>query len=256
KGQAAPEAEQVYSRALELCKQVGDNAQHFAALLGLRRFYISTGQLQITRELSEQSLVIAQRLDDPALLWEAHLTLGGTLFYLGEFEAARLHLEQGLALYAPEQSRFQVFSSGADPQPLGLSHAAYTLWLLGYPARALTSIHETLALARQSPHPYTLARALHGMAIVHQFRCEAALVQQYAEAVIALSHEHGFARWLGRGLVMRGWALVVQGTAEEGIEQLREGLAVLQSVADELGQSVFLGSLAEAYGKVGQPEAG
>ena len=55
---------------------------------------------------------------------------------------------------------------------------------------------------------------------------------------------------------MRGWALVQQGPAEEGIEQLRRGIAVCRTLADEAGRPVFLATLAEAYGKVGQPEAG
>jgi class 3 adenylate cyclase/DNA-binding winged helix-turn-helix (wHTH) protein/tetratricopeptide (TPR) repeat protein len=256
KGQAAPEVERIYTRALEFGQQVGDNAQHFAALKGLVRFNNSAGRFRTAREVAEQGLALAQRVHEPTLLWEAHLELGSTLFFLGELVSACLHLEQGLALYAPEQSCDHVFSSGAHPQAFGLSHVAWTLWLLGYPNRALTRSQEALALAQQLSHPYILARALHYAASVHQFRREMPLVRQCAEVLLALSHEHGFTRYIGRGMVMRGWALVEQGAAEEGIEQLRQGIAICRTVADEAGRPVFLASLAEAYEKVGQPEAG
>jgi predicted ATPase len=256
KGQAAPEVERVYTRALELGQQVGDNAQHFAALKGLVRFNNSAGRFRRAREVAEQGFTLAQHVHDQALRWEAHLELGATLFFLGELVSAGLHLEQGLALYAPEQSYDHVFRSGAHPQAFGLSHAAWTLWLLGYPDRASTRSQEALDLARQLSHPYILARALHYAASVHQFRRETLSVQRSAEALMALSHEHGFTRYIGRGMVMRGWALVERGATEEGIAQLRQGIAVCQTVADEAGRPVFLASLAEAYGKVGQPEAG
>ena len=40
---------------------------------------------------------------------QAHHALGMTLFYLGEFALAREHLEQGIALYDPQQHRSHAF---------------------------------------------------------------------------------------------------------------------------------------------------
>ena len=62
-------------------------------------------ELQTARELGEQLLTLAQRAQDSALLLEAHHALGAALLFLGEFAPARAHLEQGLALYDPQQHR-------------------------------------------------------------------------------------------------------------------------------------------------------
>ena len=78
-------------------------------------------------------------------------------------------------------------------------------------------------------------------------------MQQLAEDAIGLAHDQGFARWLGSGLIRRGWALAEQGSFEEGLGQLREGLAIWQA---HLGLSQFLALLAEAYKTAGQSEAG
>src|SRR4030095_7073344 len=43
KGQAAPEVEQTYTRARELCRQVGETPQLFPALEGLWSFYYGRG---------------------------------------------------------------------------------------------------------------------------------------------------------------------------------------------------------------------
>ena len=52
------------------------------------------------------------------------------------------------------------------------------------------------------------------------------------------------------------WALAEQGQGEEGIAQLRQGLAAHQATGEEIVRSHFLALLAEAYGKVGQPREG
>ena len=116
KGWAAPEVEHAYTRARELCRQAGETPQLFPVLVGLEGFYLGRAELRTACELAEQLLGLAQRLQDPAFLLEAHHTLGATLFPLGELTAAQTHLEQGIALYNPPQHRSHAFLySGHDP---------------------------------------------------------------------------------------------------------------------------------------------
>jgi hypothetical protein len=46
-----------------------------------------------------QPELLAESVQDPALLPKAHRPLGQTWFYLGEFSPAREHLDQAIALY-------------------------------------------------------------------------------------------------------------------------------------------------------------
>ena len=84
KGHAAPEVEQTYTRARELCQQEGETPQLFPVLFGLRSMSLARGELQTAHELGEQLLHLAQRVQDTDLFCEAHLALGNTLFHLGE----------------------------------------------------------------------------------------------------------------------------------------------------------------------------
>src|SRR5262249_17786699 len=68
--------------------------------------------------------------------------------------------------------------------------------------------------------------------------------------------DQGFPHWRAHGLVLRGSTLVHQGQAKEGIEQITEGLRTYRATGAELGRPFFLALLAEAYGIMGQPEAG
>ena len=58
------------------------------------------------------------------------------------------------------------------------------------------------------------------------------------------------------GAIMHGWALVQQGQAKEGIEQITQGSLAYRATGAELTRPYFLALLAEAYGAIAQPESG
>jgi predicted ATPase len=256
KGYAAPEAEHAYSRARELCQQLGETPQLFPALRGLWQFYHLRAEYETAGRLGEQLFSLAQHVQSPALLLEAHRVLGPTLFQLGEFAPAREHLEQGIALYDLQQHRSHAFLYGQDPGVACRSHAARVLWHLGYPDQALKRSHEALSLAQELSHPFSLAYALSFAAWSHQSRREGQAAQERAEAAITLSTEQGFPSWLAMGTISWGWALAEQGQGEEGIAQMRQGMAAWRATGAELARPYYLALLAEAYGRMGQLEEG
>src|SRR5262249_50743741 len=159
------EVERAYTRARELCQQLGQTPQLIPTLLGLWGFYFVRGELSTTHELGEQLLSLAQREHDPALLVDAHGLLGWTLSHLGEFAPARDHAEQAIALYAPQQHSVSVFNprltvSVFNPRLTALSCAALALWHLGYPDQALKRSQEALTLAQELSRPFSLVYAL------------------------------------------------------------------------------------------------
>ncbi|MCY1346598.1 TOMM system kinase/cyclase fusion protein [compost metagenome] len=254
KGFAAPEVGAIYTRALTLCRQLGETTQLFPTILGLRAFQIVRGELPAARELSEQLLALAQQAQDPALLVRAHRALGVSLLGLGELGAARAHLEQALALYAPGQCQSPAFF--LEPGVLGLAYVALDLWLLGYPDQALARSQEMLALAQTLSHPPDSANALLFAAELHLYRGETQPMRELAEALVALATEHGFPLWLAHGTILLGWALVGHGRAAEGIEKLQQGLSAYRAMGAGLWRTHFLALLAEAYGKARQAEPG
>jgi predicted ATPase len=257
KGYGVPEVEKAYTRARELCQQVGEAPpQLFSVLWGLFTFYYSQAEYETTRELGKQCLSLAQSVQDPDLLLEAHLLQGFPLYSLGEFAPAREQYEQGLALYDPQQHRSHAFLYGQDPGVCCGVYTAYALWHLGYPDQGLKKIHEAVTLAQELSHPFSLALALNWAAISHQFRREGHLAQERAEAAITLSTEQGFPFCVAWGTILRGWVLAEQGQEEEGIAQMRQGIAAWRATGAEVWRPYFLALLAEAYGKVGHTEEG
>jgi class 3 adenylate cyclase/predicted ATPase len=256
RGYAASAVEEAYARALELCRQMGDPPQLFPVLWGLSAFYGVRADLKTARELSEQLLRIAEGVHDPALLLEAHHALGQYLFFMGEFPRARGHFEQGISLYDPRQHSSLAYLYGQDPGMACLSYLSWTLWFLGYPRQALARSAEALTLASDLSHSVSLAFAQDFAAALHQLRREVQLAQGRAEAAIALSSEQGFQFWLTTGTLYRGWALAELGQLEEGILQMRNGLAGFRTTGAKLGEPYFLARLSEAYEKGGQAREG
>jgi tetratricopeptide (TPR) repeat protein len=175
------------------------------------RFYVARPQLHTARELGETLLRLAKRAHDPTLAVIAHYALGVTWFYLGALPAARLHLEEGIAHYTPDQRHVLVFRSGQDPGVACRIAAARTLWLLGYPDQALAYTHAALALAHELSHPYSLAWAQCLAAWVSQFRRDVPAAYEQANAAVALSAKQEFLLLVALGTSSRGWALAMQG---------------------------------------------
>jgi predicted ATPase len=143
--------------------------------------------------------------------------------------------------------------------PLGVpcfARAALTPWRLGYPDQALARSAEMLALAQELADAYNQVRALVYAADVHHLRREWCTAQERAEASLALSTEKAFVHWVGPGTFWRGWALAAQGQGEEGVSQMRQGLAARQATGNMVSRAEYLGLLAEAEGRIGQAEAG
>jgi adenylate cyclase len=112
-------------------------------------------------ELAEQQLEVGGRLQDPELLGYAHHVMGNTMFWFGELAAARVHSEQGIALYQPERGRSSAFRYGFNCASNCHFFLGRALWHLGYPDQALRCSEQAVAIAEAASHPFSQAGALH-----------------------------------------------------------------------------------------------
>jgi TOMM system kinase/cyclase fusion protein len=257
KGFAAPEVEQLYSRARNLYQQIPESPQLFPMLFGLWAFYSVRADYRTARDLCSQLLTLAQSAKDPELLLEAHAACGNTTSFLGELVAAREHLEQAITLYDPKKHGAHAYIYPQDPGVHSLSYATLTLWLMGYPDQARKRSLEALALGQKLSHPFSLAFAMIHVLYIHRFSGEVNATQERADELLKLAAQYEFPIPLAVGMAHRGWALVEQGRKEEGIGEIRQGIESWRATGSTLFfQPFLLGMLAEALGKAGLPEEG
>jgi predicted ATPase len=251
KGQAAPELAEVYIRARELCLSLGANSKLVLALSGLHAFHLGRAELQKACELGGQLLVLAHQ-QDPALAAAAHLALGIPLFWKGEFSEAADQLEQAIAL-----SKGTTMAFRAEQDPLvTLSYSAGCLWQLGFPDQALRRSDEAVAGAHEAGHPIKLAASLNFAAWLALLRREWRQVEESAAEATKISSEQGLPYWLAIGTILVGRGKVEEGSAEEGIRTIEQGIVDYRSTGAEIVRPFWMALLAESYAKAGRAEKG
>jgi predicted ATPase len=257
KGYAAPELGKVLTRARELCQQIGETPQLFAALWALSAFYAIGGKYKLSKELAEQFFILAERAEDPLHTAIARLQLGYLLLHMGKPMQARAHLEHMIHFYNPEQHSSLAFIYGSDPGVYALGWTAWALLFLGYPDQALKRSRETIALAQKLDHPFSLTFALNAAGnMVNRLLHEIQASREFSKEVMRLSREKGFVFYQGLALFDQGCTQVEDGQVEKGIAQMHQGLALLKATGTEAYQTYCLSFLADAYRKAGKVEEG
>jgi len=254
-GYAAPNVGRAYTRARELCQQLGETEAISQVLWGLRTFHTVRGELGTARGIAEELLRLAEQYPTPGLAMRGHWAMEITFMHLGEFSVALEHFEKALLLYDPERHRDDAFRYAQNPGIAMRCFAAWSLWFLGKPDQAMIRIEEALSLARELSEPYGLALAFFFSASLHQLRREVKLAQERAEAALAVATEHGLALYHAMTKIVLGWALNEQGH-REGIDQMREGIEGHRATQTQVLLPHFLALLAEGLGKSGEVEKG
>ena len=180
-GWPAPVVGATYTRALELCQQLGETLLRPLVLRGLCGFHSTRAEYQTARALEEQLLCLAQDAQNPTVLIEAHYVLGFTSTWLGEFAAAREYVEQGLTLYSLQPYDSSPLFYGRDPGVSFKNLLALILWHLGYPDQALAQSGQALVLAQERAYPFSMAWSLDVAALLHALRREDHRAQKHAE---------------------------------------------------------------------------
>ena len=253
-----PEVLRVHARIQELCEQMDEVPLLLlnGALWILHFFHLSRAEYEKALEVGKQILALAPRVEDPLFIATAHFSLGWVLPYLGEFAAARDHLEHMIDFCDRQRQRSLWFIDWQN-LVMALTYQSWALWVLGYPDQASERSKAAMALARELDHAWTLAYAssIAGAAF-HLFRREGQAAQEHVAAVMRVSPEAGLAVWQAEGTCYRGWQQILVGQVQEGIARLRDGLAAMQAMGTVSHRTSFLAALAEGYAKAGQPEQG
>jgi class 3 adenylate cyclase/tetratricopeptide (TPR) repeat protein len=243
--------ERAYMRALELGRQMDDPSTLFPILIGLLAIYQVRADYYQAQQQGEELLRLAPRVHDPYALPAAHQLLGEPLMYQGQLAAAHAHYAHVLTSLNPASPRPAWL--WFDLRVIALSHQTLTFWLLGYPMQALQRGQEARVAAQELAHPWTSGYGVLLLATCLFYHChqDSSKVLEGAEALIALADEQGFAALRILGSCWRGWALAQAGQGEEGMAQLREGIAAWEALGGGFLRSIFLGLLAEVYGRTG-----
>jgi class 3 adenylate cyclase/tetratricopeptide (TPR) repeat protein len=247
-----------YSRARVICEETGESEELvFRATWGLWTHTNTHLQFEAAQELCDELRRMAQRLGDPGFLLQALHAQWTTDFYSGSLAEARKHIDEGFALYRPDEHHAHAFVyAGHDPGLCALTLGAFNLWLLGYPDQARDNCHEALALAKQLGHAHSLAWAFAYPAQVYAACGDRDGTEERVEELLALSKEHGFPHWLSIGNGIHAWVLSVDGRHSEAVEKIHEARRRLHESGFDFLKTYELVLLAEVCLQAGRAEEG
>jgi DNA-binding winged helix-turn-helix (wHTH) protein/predicted ATPase len=253
-GWSDSDAEDAYSRARSLCAQLGDNTQLAKVLYRLATLYEYRAEYAASQELIVQRMQLPDSGDDIDLQLESHELLACSTFHQGELAQALHHVGHGIQLYQPQRHAALISPHGKNLGVACYLWAALTLWLHGFPQRALQRLQLGLDMARSLDHAYSLVSALNQAGFLYQFRREPALAEQMVRAALAIAQEQGFPYRIATNQIVLGWALAEQGQSDAGLSWLRQGIAGYRATGARMDLPYFLAFLAETYARAGDTE--
>ena len=253
----APEIGNVYARARELAHSAGRIADVFPTIWGAWLVAVSGGDFATAGRLLDELFSIANTAKSDAFMLQAHHAAWPTFMMTGSFSDARHHITRGLALYRRDAHGDQAFHYGShDPGVCAYVCEALIGTVIGFPDQGVAQIREALALANDLNHGETRVQALAWAADLSQLRREPREVQHYVRLLLPLLEMHGSPVGMANAMMLRGWALVMQGDTERGIATMGEGVSAWRATGSRFHLTYRLARAAEAHLVAGETEAG
>jgi len=215
------------------------------------------GQYEAARSVAEEILRRAEQEGDSGLVLIGHRTLGVTLYMQGELEPARGHLEQALALYAPEAHRALAMRFGQDPRSACQAMLTPVLWLLGFPEQAARCGEQALASARAREHFNTLAYAVYfGSVTPALFRRDFVTLEGHARALKDIAEAQGAVFWVAGAAIGEGLTEIQRGDTERGLARFAEARAGWRATGTSFNDPLFVAALADLHLQGGRLDDG
>jgi class 3 adenylate cyclase/predicted ATPase len=224
RGYASTEAREAFARARALCLKLDNAPNYFQALFGLWGHAWMGGQHDEALNMANEFLSRSQASDDPVPSMVAHRVMGSTLLTVGDFQPAREHFEQSIALskVAGKQPLYGLYV--VEPRAASILLLSWDLWFLGYPDQSLARVSEALSLAQSLSQSYTIAFAHYMTSVVHLLRGDPDRALASAETSLEMSQEQRFSLYEILSMISRGRALGELGRLGEAKTEIKRGI--------------------------------
>jgi tetratricopeptide (TPR) repeat protein len=273
RGFASIESEQLATRAMVLSRRLGIGwKERWGALYEVLFVRLTRPALRQACEIAAELVELAEANGSAEHQADAETWLGCARMYSGDFERAADGFDRGWALLesmttsataptapqAGEMPRSRNIEYGQwemGTQENNRALSGWNLWFLGYPDRAL----ERMSLATTIAHSgaKTMLADVHGFATYLFELCrQPESMRARAEARLAIATESGFAAGAALSEFYLGWADVLAGDFDHGIDRMRRHSSRLRATRFEIGAACHLALIAAALGKAGRFDEG
>ena len=220
----APETGAAFNRARTLCERMGDDPRFFAALVGVWAYHIAQAEYATARGLCERMGQLGEQSRDPVLLVTAGMCWGKFHYCQGDFVTARQVAERALALDRREYHEAYLSFYNEDGGLSVRREHSYCLWMLGYPDRAMALAYETVSLAEQTSHPFSLGAAHLMTAGNLARRREWQASERECMKVLTIAEEYALGDMAKHASVLNAAMLAFQEPTEEALLRAKQAI--------------------------------
>ena len=251
RGYGAPETAEAFARARE--SAVGDKgaSERLKIDYALWAGSFARGELQSMRAHTAAFLRdVSDRPNSPEA-GVAHRCAGTTHLFVGEYQEARVHLEQALALFQPGRDDNLADRFGQDAGVSAMFYLALVLWPMGDSGRAISLVRD--AKARTATLTHIGARA-YGMCLAAIFELVCGNLSRaapHAAELARLAHEHDLLMWRAYGIFLGGAPKAEGRTLGRGLRDMRRGAELLREQKVRTFDGLAKITLAEAEARAG-----
>ncbi|MCH9671537.1 MAG: hypothetical protein K0U93_08835 [Gammaproteobacteria bacterium] len=233
-GYSAPQTQEAFNRALELCRASEDKSQLFAILHGCWANALLAARIDEAFALARELLEVAEGQHHSSHLVVANRVFGTTSFWRGDFQPAREHLDHALSQYNElEHTQIGVISM-FDTRIIGLDFLSLTLLPLGQVQAARQNRQLAHAEARESRQHVTLAIILQHTCLFHLLAREPASVGTNARELVTLANDQNFPFWVAHGEFFLAWSEAVAHPSTASVNTLEAALSAVKATGSAL----------------------
>ncbi|MBC7520078.1 MAG: AAA family ATPase [Sandarakinorhabdus sp.] len=251
KGQASPQIEAVWNRALQLSRTLGDIARQGQAIFGLWLFETVGANHQAALAHSNAIVDLAKSTANEDLLITGTVSKTSSSFFLGKVDDVIESSRFILSIYDPERHAAHRFQFGQDPAAMARAYLCQAFWLKGDVAAAIDMSNEALAFARALHHPYTLSHVIAYAGWLHLYLGDDADVEALANELTALCSEEKIPLFLGNGVMLTGWLHCRRGD-DDGPAVFAQGLEIYRGTGSRCFLPYRWSLLADALSSRGE----
>jgi DNA-binding SARP family transcriptional activator len=255
RGYASPELGVVCSRAAQLLNSIPLKPELFPKYWAfLAAYYIIRAEYHKSLATVARGVRVAESAGDDLLIHVMHWVHGYNLLWLGELRGALSQLEKMIVFYDPIKHRDLHHFYGSDPGSVCRIWSSWTLWLLGYPEKALRYCQQAIDLGRTLGDPDSQVNAQLLTAFLRLLMRDPEGSNDLLQSCSFLLTQNSRPLFSADLEFLQGFYRVQKGELESGLTSISRGLEAHQAIGTRNTLSMLFTLQGQAFLRNGQVE--
>jgi DNA-binding SARP family transcriptional activator len=253
RGYASPELGIVCNRSVQLLNNIPQKPDLFPVFFLLAAYYFMRAEYQKSLVMVSQGVRVSESSGDDLLIHLMNWVSGCNLLWLGELSEALSKFDKMIAFYDPLKHSEVHHFYGSDPGIACLTWSSWTLWLLGYPEKALRRCQQAIDLGQKLNDPdCQLFTQL--TAFLHLLMRDPEGAFDLMQSCSSLLAQHSLPLFSAEDEFYQGLYHVQVGELETGLSSMSRGMEAYQVIGTRNMLSMHFTLQAEAFLRDGQIE--